>query len=227
MIEKEETMENLTEKEETFSDKIPDKFLNETGELKSQELLKSYLALERKMSSTHKQPGTMPDKPENYQLETKTPLIQIDPEINKILFEHGFTNEQAQLVYDLAADKVLPILEEIGQKLNQDKELKALEDTFGGEEQFNQIAHQIAAWGEKHLAPNVFEALSQSKDGILTMYHMMNQGLETPLIQGKGLASTVDDEATLKKLMQSPKYWRDQDPELVKRVENGFKRLYD
>ena len=34
-------------------------------------------------------------------------------------------------------------------------------------------------------------------------------------------------EETLKKLMQSPKYWRDQDPELLKRVEAGFKRLYD
>ena len=33
-------------------------------------------------------------------------------------------------------------------------------------------------------------------------------------------------EKELRKLMQSPKYWRDQDPETVKRVEEGFKRLY-
>ena len=31
-------------------------------------------------------------------------------------------------------------------------------------------------------------------------------------------------EKELRKLMQSPKYWRDQDPETVKRVEEGFKR---
>lgn len=34
------------------------------------------------------------------------------------------------------------------------------------------------------------------------------------------------EEKELKALMQSPKYWRDQDPEMVKRVEEGFKRLY-
>lgn len=33
-------------------------------------------------------------------------------------------------------------------------------------------------------------------------------------------------EEELKRLLQNPKYWRDQDPETVKRVEEGFKRLY-
>ncbi|MBP5344147.1 MAG: hypothetical protein J6Y85_03655 [Alphaproteobacteria bacterium] len=222
-----EKIEETEDIKETQVPETPKKFLDDKGELKTNDLLKSYLALEKKMSSMPKSVGTMPDKPENYQLEMKNPLIQPDPEINKLLFEHGFTNEQAQLVYDLALEKVLPVLEQVGQKIQQDKELEALEQTFGGPEQFNQIAHQIAAWGEKNLAPSVFETLSQSKDGILTMYQMMTRGIDSPLVQGKGLVSTQDDEATLKKLMQSPKYWRDQDPELIKRVENGFKRLYD
>lgn len=34
------------------------------------------------------------------------------------------------------------------------------------------------------------------------------------------------EEKELRQLIQSPKYWRDQDPETVKRVEEGFKRLY-
>jgi len=34
------------------------------------------------------------------------------------------------------------------------------------------------------------------------------------------------EEKELRHLLQSPKYWRDQDPETVKRVEEGFKRLY-
>ena len=34
------------------------------------------------------------------------------------------------------------------------------------------------------------------------------------------------EEKELRQLLQSPKYWRDQDPETVKRVEEGFKRLY-
>ena len=35
------------------------------------------------------------------------------------------------------------------------------------------------------------------------------------------------EEDELRRLLQSPKYWRDQDPETVKRVEEGFKRLYE
>lgn len=42
--------------------------------------------------------------------------------------------------------------------------------------------------------------------------------------QNKGYKN--EQEKELRKLMQSPKYWRDQDPETVKRVEEGFKRLY-
>ena len=33
-------------------------------------------------------------------------------------------------------------------------------------------------------------------------------------------------ERDLRRTMQDPKYWKHQDPEIVKRVEEGFKRLY-
>jgi len=34
------------------------------------------------------------------------------------------------------------------------------------------------------------------------------------------------DEKALRKLMQDPKYWRDQDPALMAKVRDGFTRLY-
>lgn len=34
------------------------------------------------------------------------------------------------------------------------------------------------------------------------------------------------EEKELRLLMQDPRYWKHQDPETVKRVEEGFKRLY-
>jgi len=34
------------------------------------------------------------------------------------------------------------------------------------------------------------------------------------------------EEKELRNLMEDPRYWKHQDPEIVKRVEEGFKRLY-
>ena len=35
-----------------------------------------------------------------------------------------------------------------------------------------------------------------------------------------------NQEQELRNLMKDPRYWKHQDPEIVKRVEEGFKRLY-
>ena len=41
-----------------------------------------------------------------------------------------------------------------------------------------------------------------------------------------GTNERKEQEKELKRLMQDPKYWKHQDPETVRRVEEGFKRLY-
>lgn len=214
----------MTELKQT---KVPEKFLDENGDLKTDDLLKSYLALEKKMSEPKSPEFQAPKSAAEYNIVSKSELIESDPEINEILFQHGFTNDQAQVVYDLATDKILPLMQEMVDDIATDRELQELEQEFGGPEQFNTIARQISDWGEKNLDTATFEALCKSKNGILTIYRMMQGKLESPLIQGRGKAVSFDDEETLKKLMQNPKYWRDQDPELLKRVEDGFKRLYD
>ena len=214
----------MTEKQDM---KAPEKFLDADGKLNTEELLKSYLALEKKMSEPKPMGSQVPKSAADYHIVSKNPLIESDPEINEILFQHNFTNDQAQVVYDLAVDKILPVIEEMVEDLVADRDLHDLEQEFGGTEQFNTIARQISAWAEKNLDASTFNALAKSKKGILALYQMMQNKVESPLIQGQGKASGVDDEETLKKLMQNPKYWRDQDPELLKRVEAGFKRLYD
>ncbi len=207
--------------------KIPNKFLDAEGQLNTAALIKSYLELERKLSEIKSNENVPSQSVTEYKLTMKSPLIQEDPEIDQTLLQHGFTNEQAQVVYDLAADKIIPALQNLMDDITTDQELKGLEQAFGGPEQFNIVARQISAWGEKNLDQKTFNALASSKDGILTMYKMMQGNLESPLLKGQGQMTPQDDEASLKKLMQNPKYWRDQDPELLKRVEAGFKRLYD
>ena len=212
---------------QTEKPQIPSEFLDENGDVKVDELVLAYQNLLTKISHENDQQKVVPPSADAYRLTMKNELIQPDAEINQILFEHGFTNDQAQVVYDLAADKVLPIIENMVDDIAADQELQGLEQAFGGPEQFNKLARQISEWGEKNLDESTFNALAKTKNGILTLYQMMQGKVESPLIQGKGQFAPLDDEKTLRQLMQDPKYWRDQDPELVQRVEAGFKRLYD
>lgn len=208
---------------------VPEKFKDpKTGELKVQDLLKSYIALEKKLSErpTNGAQGVMPASAQEYDIQLKSDLITSDPQINERLFKLGFTNEQVQAVYDLAVEKILPLLEELSADYKADKELSALEAEFGGAEQFNTIARQVSAWGEKNLSPDIFNALCCSKDGILTMYKMMGGGSEPSLMKEPADSVSVDTEESLRTLMRDPKYWRKNDPATVKRVEEGFKRLY-
>ena len=41
----------------------------------------------------------------------------------------------------------------------------------------------------------------------------------------KNETKNLTDEQ-LRRMMRDPKYWRDSDPEYVRKIENGFKKLY-
>lgn len=202
---------------------IPEKFLDKEGNINVNDLAKSYVALEKKLGTPKE---GIPSNPKGYQINLKNPLMTVDEKINERLHQLGLTNTQVQGVYDIAADILIPQIQSMTEQLSADRELKALEDEFGGPERFNEIARQLSQWGEKNLDTNTFNTLSTSKDGIMTLYRMMQEKQESPMMQGKSQLNAKDDEITLRRLMQDPKYWKEQDPELVQRVERGFRRLY-
>lgn len=227
-----ENKKNESEKSVETSQKdtltIPEKFKKEDGSVNVDALLKSYLALEKKLSGMgdEKNRNFPPEKPEDYQIEIHSRFMKNDPEINRRLFELGLSNEQAQGIYDLAADKIIPVIETLSETFKNEKELSELENAFGGAEQFNSIARQISNWGEKNLDARIFETLASNKDGIMAMYRMMCQAQEPNVLPRSQETTVSDTEESLKRMMQDPKYWKQQDPELIKRVEAGFKRLY-
>ena len=49
----------------------------------------------------------------SYEIVLHSKFLTIDEEVNKRLKEAGFTNEQAQLVYDLAAEIMIPKIKEV------------------------------------------------------------------------------------------------------------------
>jgi hypothetical protein len=219
---------------------VPEKFWDaEANTLRVDALLKSYKELEKRMSQRFAPPAEdapeeerlrfrravgVPDSPDEYTVEAKHELCGPDAAINAKLHEAGFTCSQVQLVYDLAAERLLPLIAEAAADYEAQKQAGKLAEALGGEAQFRRLAPQIAAWGRANLPPGVFEALSTTSEGVLALHGMM--GKAEPSLAREAEAPQGADEQALRKMMRDPRYWRTREPEYVKRVTEGFKRLF-
>lgn len=218
---------------------IPEKFRDPaTGALRVEALLKSYLELERALSRRAAMPGDdapeeerlrwrrmmgVPETPADYGIKPPHDLCGPDEEVNRRLHEAGFTCRQAQLVYDLAAERLMPLIAEAAAEFEAGKQREKLHAEFGGEERFRRLAPQISAWGRANLSEAVFDALTTTAEGVMAMYRMM--GAKEPPLSRDAAAEAAPDEAELRRMMRDPRYWRTREPDFVKRVTEGFRRL--
>lgn len=198
---------------------LPEAFWDaEAGEVRLRALAEAFSALESRA-------GAVPETPDGYAIAERHPLLASDPDLNALLHGAGFTADQAQLVYDLAADRVLPMIEGLAAEFEADRQLVRLIDHFGGEEAWGEVSRQILAWGKANMPPDVLGALATTFEGVMALHGMMTSG-EPALGAGAGTAEPPLDEEGAKALMRDPRYWRDRDPALVRKVGRAFERLY-
>lgn len=222
-------------------DWVPEKFWDaERGEVRTEALARSYRELESKLGRMVPLPRDAsdtaalarlrralgwPERPEDYDIRPPDPLIERDPELERRLHAAGFTGEQAQLVYELAAERLLPAVAEAVGELQAAQERAELEAHFGGAEAFAQVARQIRTWAERHLDPEEYATLAASARGVLALHAMMRS--DEPEIAGAaGEGGVPLTEQALQEMMRDPRYWRDRDPEFVARVTRGFQELF-
>lgn len=200
---------------------LPDKFWDEEkGQVRTGSLWRSYQALEQRFS---RGTGIVPESHADYCIDCGD--RQSDPDVDRILHQAGFTNEQAQLVYDLAQKYVEPHLQDARRGAETAGVQGRLEEYFGGKERWNTVSRQLGDWAKAHLPEEVTAALGSSFEGVLALHRMMEA--DEPGIARDGNRQSGDmDEKKLRAMMADPRYWRDQDPALVEKVRAGFEKLY-
>ena len=88
----------------------------------------------------------------------------------------------------------------------------------------NEALRQIQTFGERFLPADAFDELCSTPQGIQGVYKMM-QSMEPEVLTDKNTSENLTDE-DLRNMMKDPKYWRDKDSEYIRKIENGFKKLY-
>ena len=219
-------------------DNVPDKFWDaEAGTIRVDALLKSYAELEKKLSSSIPQPeddetrarflraAGVPASADEYQVSVRDNLFEPDTELNKRLHAKGFNSEQVQEVYDLAVEKMVPMILDMAAEFQADREVERLIDYFGGQDQWREASRQMLAFGQKNLPQPVLEGMGSSYEGIIALYKMM-QSEEPQTVGGETKPVSSNAEKDLHSMMKDPKYWRDKDPAYIAKVTDGFKNLY-
>lgn len=222
-------------------DEVPEKFWDaESGTVRTEALLKSYTELERKLGRMAALPGAdddgsaterllaalgRPATPDEYRIAARLPGLEPDGAINARLHAAGFTQAQAELVYELAAEQLVPVARQTLDELEASRQLDRLQRQFGGTDGWRETAQQIKAWATANLAPEVVETLAGSADGVVAMHRMMKAAEPALLGVGGDTPAELGADA-LHEMMRDPRYWRDRDPDLVARVTAGFRRLY-
>lgn len=209
---------------------LPEKFWDEAeGSARVEALAKSYGELERKLGSraaTSDSEPAMPTEPAaGYSISAPHPLVAQDGEVDARLLAAGLSEPQAQLVYDLAAERLLPLIGEAVGELEAERQRDRLERHFGGEEAWREIARQIKGWATAHLPDDVAATLAGCAEGVLALHQMMRAS-EPELVGGGAEAGAEITEASLAEMMRDRRYWQRRDPEFIARVTQGFKKLY-
>ncbi len=216
-------------------DNIPEKFLNEDGTLNTSALIKSYSELEKKIGGMVTVPTTESDESVRQKFNraigvpvnaSEYPINELydDENLREKFLQIGLTCNQVEKIYDIANEFLSPIISDLFSVCDECSAINELKKNFGGDEKMSDALRAINAFGERFLPRDAYDELCTTPQGIQSIYKMM-QSME-PDVQIDGRSEKNLSDSDLRRMMRDPKYWRDGDAEYIRKIENGFKKLY-
>lgn len=216
-------------------DNIPEKFLNNDGTLNTDALVRSYKELEKKIGGMVSIPSADADDETRQKFnraigvpssasEYPTNELYDDEMLRQKFFDLGLTCNQVSEIYNIANEFLSPLISEIFSVQDESNAITQLQNFFGGNEKMQHALREINTFGERFLPHDAFAELCSTPQGIQSIYKMM-QSME-PNVHTENSASDNLTDSDLRRMMRDPKYWRDNDVEYIRKIENGFKKLY-
>ena len=214
---------------------IPEKFLNKDGTLNSDALIKSYNELEKKIGTMISVPDEKSDDatqirfrraigvPDDVNEYPHNELFD-DENVRQEFHKIGLTKNQVEKIYGIAQEYLSPVISEIFEKQNEANAIAELKKFFGDDKKMCDAITAIKSFGERFLPTDAFDELCSTPQGIQGVYKMM-QSMEPSVETNTNAQENLSDD-DLRRMMQDPKYWRDHDAEYIRKIENGFKKLY-
>lgn len=216
-------------------DNIPEKFKNSDGSLNADALMKSYYELERKLGTmitiptdesdadTHarfRRAIGVPASADEYPIDA----VFDDANLRQKFLEIGLTSSQVEKIYSIANEFLSPVISELFNTQSEKNAMIELEKFFGSREKMQDALQEINTFGNKFLPADAFDALCSTSQGIQGVYRMM-QSME-PHVNTDSVDMKNLTDSDLRRMMRDPKYWRDGDAEYIRKIENGFRKLY-
>lgn len=216
-------------------DNIPEKFLNADGTLNTTALIKSYTELEKKIGTMVSVPNADSDDVTREKFnraigvpssasEYPTHELYDDENLREKFFEIGLTKSQVEKIYDIANEFLSPLVSDLFSVQTETSAINELKNFFGDAQKMNDALHAINEFGTRFLPRAAFDELCATPQGIQSVYKMM-QSMEPDVQTEKNDTKNLTD-SDLRRMMRDPKYWRDGDAEYIRKIENGFKKLY-
>lgn len=216
-------------------EQIPEKFQNTDGTLNADALIKSYTELERKIGTMVSVPTADSDDATRARFnraigvpasadEYPTNDLFGDADLQKKFLEIGLTSSQVEQIYRIADEFLSPVLSDLFVAQKTENAFAELQKFFGGADKMHDAIKQINDFGTRFLPADAFDELCSTPQGIQGVYRMM-QSIE-PNVEIANDDNKNLSDSDLRRMMRDPKYWRDHDAEYVRKIENGFKKLY-